>query len=148
MGLSPNVAPRAEAQEEKALMGQEGTQEDTVEAMPPRTLMHRIALLSASPVCTACEAQYSHSYPIVILSCFTTVQTRPCNACICPRGRASPDHQETIPVRTHRKRRRILVVGLIQPRQPAQREAHGHQSRSQHKDHPSSVGRQRFKWDW
>ena len=34
MGLSPNVAPRAEAQEEKALMGQEGTQEDTVEAMP------------------------------------------------------------------------------------------------------------------
>ena len=54
MGLSPNVVLRAEAQEEKALIGtQTKTQKDTAEAQQPRTPMHRIAFLSASPASTA-----------------------------------------------------------------------------------------------
>ena len=75
--------------------GKRQQQPGTVEAPRPGTLMHKIALLSASPVCTACLARSSYSYPVVATACRPTVQARPCST-TNTRRRVSPDHQVTL----------------------------------------------------
>ena len=106
----------------------EEQQQDTVKAPQPGTLMHRIALLSAAPVYTACMARSSYSHLAVVLPCQSTVQARPCSTTNTSR-RASPDHQVTS--QCERINKGFAKLGSRpHPTTATQREAHGYTTTS------------------